>query len=84
MSASPVIATKSRAWREVANGPEGDLYALPSSVIRSPSRCCSMTSSRSSLFGYCIGERLLTAFGEPIEKHQIHFGSASIDVTLFD
>jgi hypothetical protein len=35
----------------------------------------SMTSPRSSLFGYCIGERLLTAFGEPIEKHQIHLST---------
>jgi hypothetical protein len=42
------------------------------------------SSFRSSLFGYCIGERLLTTIGEPIEKHQIHFGSASNDVTLFD
>jgi hypothetical protein len=41
-------------------------------------------ATESSLFGYFIGERLLTTTGEPIEKHQIHFGSASNDVTLFD
>jgi hypothetical protein len=40
--------------------------------------------AQSSLFDYCIGERLLTTIGEPIEKHQIHFGGASNDVTLFD